>query len=50
MVIKMAKRKVWIDAGLIGASELPSKELKDLSRDMRKVPKSPKVERKTDRR
>nr|WP_312985977.1 hypothetical protein [Clostridioides sp.] len=42
----MDKKKVWVDAGLIGASDLPNKELIDLGKDMRKIPKSPKVSRK----
>lgn len=38
-------KKVWIDAGLIGATDLP-KELRESSEGMKKIPKSPKVERK----
>lgn len=38
------KKKVWVDAGLIGATDLP-KELRDSSKGMKKIPKSPKVER-----
>ncbi|MCR1953807.1 hypothetical protein NSA24_03025 [Clostridioides mangenotii] len=40
-----SKKKVWVDAGLIGATDLP-KELRDSSKGMRKIPKSPKVTRK----
>ena len=40
----MSKKKVWGDAGLIGMTiDLPNKELKDLSKGMRKIPKSPRV-------
>jgi len=43
----MSKKKVWIDAGFIGMTiDLPNKELTRLSKDMEKIPKSPKVERK----
>lgn len=42
----MNKKKVWVDAGLIGATDLPNKELRTINKDMRKIPKSPKVERK----
>lgn len=42
-----SKKKVWVDAGLIGmTTDLPNKELRDLIKGMRKIPKSPKVERK----
>lgn len=42
----MAKMKVWVDAGLIGMTiDLPNEELREISKDMRKIPKSPKVER-----
>lgn len=41
------KKKVWVDAGLIGATiDLPNEELRTINKDMRKIPKSPKVERK----
>ena len=40
----MSKKKVWVDAGLIGmAIDLPNEELTRLSKDMRKIPKIPKV-------
>lgn len=43
----MERRKVWVDAGLIGATiDLPNKELRKINKDMRKIPKSPKVSRK----
>ncbi len=38
----MSIKKVWVDAGLIGATDLP-KELRNASIGMRKIPKSPKV-------
>ncbi|WP_304341643.1 hypothetical protein [Metaclostridioides mangenotii] len=42
----MSKKKVWVDAGLIGMTiDLPNEELREISKDMRKIPKSPKVER-----
>lgn len=47
----MAKMKVWVDAGLIGATiDLPSDELRTINKDMRKIPKSPKVTRKDDKK
>ncbi|WP_278246367.1 hypothetical protein [Metaclostridioides mangenotii] len=40
----MNKKKVWVDAGLIGMTiDLPNKELREISKNMRKIPKSPKV-------
>ncbi len=42
----MSKKKVWVDAGLIGATDLPNKELREISKDMKKIPKSPKVVKK----
>lgn len=45
----MDKKKVWVDAGLIGATDLP-KELRDTSEGMRKIPKSPKVVRKLNKK
>ncbi|MCR1953353.1 hypothetical protein NSA24_00740 [Clostridioides mangenotii] len=42
----MSKKKVWVDAGLIGATDLPNKVLREINKDMRKIPKSPKVSRK----
>jgi len=43
----MNKKKVWVDAGLIGMTiDLPNEELREINRDMRKIPKSPKVTRK----
>jgi len=40
----MSKKKVWVDAGLIGMTiDLPNEELRELSKDMRKIPKSAKV-------
>ena len=43
----MSKKKVWVDAGLIGMTiDLSNKELREINKDMRKIPKSPKVERK----
>ena len=42
----MRKKKVWVDAGLIGMTiDLPNKELTKLSKEMEKIPNSPKVER-----
>lgn len=41
----MSKKKVRVDAGLIGATiDLPNEELRTINKDMRKIPKSPKVE------
>ena len=38
------KKKVWVDAGLIGATiDLPNEELRTINKDMRKIPKSPKA-------
>lgn len=46
-----SKKKVWVDAGLIGMTiDLPNEELRTINKDMRKIPKSPKVERRKDRR
>jgi hypothetical protein len=43
----MSKKKVWVDAGLIGMTiDLPNEELREISKDMMKIPKSPKVVRK----
>jgi hypothetical protein len=40
----MSKKKVWVDAGLIGMTiDLPNEELRTINKDMRKIPKSPKV-------
>jgi len=40
----MSKKKVWVDAGLIGMTiDLLNKELRTINKDMRKIPKSPKV-------
>lgn len=40
----MSKKKVWVDAGLIGMTiDLPNKELREINKDMRKIPKRPKV-------
>jgi len=40
----MRKKKVWVDAGLIGMTiDLPNKELTKLSKEMEKIPKSTKV-------
>jgi hypothetical protein len=42
-----SKKKVWVDAGLIGMTlDLPNEELRKINKDMRKIPKSPKVSRK----
>jgi hypothetical protein len=39
-----SKKKVWVDAGLIGMTiDLPNEELRTINKDMRKIPKSPKV-------
>ena len=43
----MSKKKVWVDASLIGMTiDLPNEELREINKDMRKIPKSPKVVRK----
>ena len=48
---KKYKKKVWVDAGLIGMTiDLPNEELRTINKDMRKIPKSAKVERRKDRR
>ncbi|WP_185748286.1 hypothetical protein [Metaclostridioides mangenotii] len=40
----MSKKKVWVDAGLIGMTiDLLNEELRTINKDMRKIPKSPKV-------
>lgn len=40
----MKRKKIWIDEGLIGATiDLPNEELRTINKDMRKIPKSPKV-------
>jgi hypothetical protein len=40
----MSKKKVWVDASLIGMTiDLPNEELREISKDMRKIPKGPKV-------
>ena len=40
----MSKKKVWVDASLIGMTiDLPNEELREINKDMRKIPKSPKV-------
>ena len=44
----MSKNKVWVDAGLIGMTiDLPNEELRERSKEMEKIPKSPKVARKS---
>ncbi|MBH0311955.1 hypothetical protein I7E32_16415 [Alcaligenes faecalis] len=49
--IKMSNKKVWVDAGLIGATiDLPNEELRTMNKDMRKIPKSPKVVRKLNKK
>jgi hypothetical protein len=46
----MNKKKVWVDPGFIRMTiDLPNEELRTINKDMRKIPKSPKVSRK-DRR
>jgi hypothetical protein len=43
----VSKKKIWVDAGLIGMTiDLPNEELREINKDMRKIPKSPKVTRK----
>jgi len=45
-----SKKKVWVDAGLIGMTiDLPNEELREINKDMRKIPKSPRVSRKDDK-
>jgi hypothetical protein len=46
-----SKRKVWVDAGLIGMTiDLPNEELRTINKDMRKIPKSPKVIKKLEKK
>ena len=41
----MSKKKVWVDAGLIGMTiDLSNKKLSQISKKMKKIPKSPKVD------
>lgn len=48
----MSKKKVWVNAGgLIGMTiDLPNEELRTINKGMKKIPKSPKVVRKLNKK